>query len=111
MTTEQLKAVEQYLDACETMYFSGSFSEGVIRDDLQARKTNDRISTMTSNPRQTYYLSEKKQFYYKDFDDAEQYLSSIVNGLKNISTNHALIPRCEKCKNQIGKLRNIVRDF
>ena len=107
-TGQWMAEVERVVGACEEMYFTGWFSESVIKDDLQKRKTRDSLSTMGSNPRQTYHLSEKKQFYLKDFDDVEKRLNEFLDGLPR---THELYKRSERCKNQIIKLREIVRNF
>ena len=108
MTTEQLTISERHVALCESELFTGSHSEGFITNDLQTRRASDRYSTMGSNPRQTYLVAEKKQVYYATFDDAEKNINYI---LSNLEKNHPLISRCERCKNQIVKLRNLVRNF
>ena len=111
MTTQQLLDAEQYISHCEIGYFTGPFSESAIRDDLQTRKARDSYSMMGTPPHRTNFLSEKKQFYYKDFNEVEQYLGLILGMLQNTYPAHTLIPRCERCKNQIVKLRNLVQNF
>ena len=108
MTTED---VEQFISLCESEFFTGTHSEGFITKDLQTRKTSDTYSTMGSNPCKTSHVWEKKQVYFETFEEADRNLNIILSKLKNSSPNHAWISRCERCKNQIAKLRNLVRDF
>ena len=108
---EFLTSAKQYLEQIEDIYFTGCFSESVIETDLENRKASDRYSTMGSNPRQTNLLWEKKQYYFQDFDEKEQSFNFIISKLRSITLNHEWIPRVERCKNQIVKLRNLVRDF
>ena len=108
MTTEQLMAAERYIKSCENDYFTGSFNESYIRNDLQTRKASDTYSTMGSSGRQTNHLSQKKQFYYDDFDNTE----GTVDGLlRTLPKTHALFSRCEKLKKELTKLRELVRNF
>ena len=59
---EILMKLKQHLESCESEYFTGSFSEGAIKTDLENRRAIDAYSTMGSNPRQTYQLSQKNSF-------------------------------------------------
>jgi len=77
MTSEQRALAEKYISACEEIYFTGNFSDSVIKTDLENRKASDRYSTMGSNPRQTNLLWEKKQFYFQDFDEREKFFNTI----------------------------------
>ena len=110
MTPEQLKGAEQLLNSYEKDYFTGAFSESTIKDDLQTRKASDAYSRMGSGP-PTNYLSQKKQFYYNDFDDTEEYLNRIDKMLSGQPKTHPLLLRSAKCRSQITKLREIVRNF
>ena len=92
MTTEQMAAAQEMIVQFEGIYFTGCFSEGTIKSDLN-------------------YRPEKRQFYIKDFDDTEETINLILSLLQKAYPNHALIPRFERCKNQIVKLRNLVRNF
>ena len=97
---------EEYIRLCENSYFTGSFSESVIKRDLEDKKTIDRMSRLGS--RQTNCLAEKKQFYKNDFDKTEQMLNTI---LRDSTSNNQLMQRCRMCKDQINNLRNIVEKF
>jgi hypothetical protein len=108
---EFLTKAKHYIEQCEQGYFTGVFSEDAIKNDLQNRKARDQYSTLGSNPRQTDHLSEKKRFYFKDFDARQEDFDFIIKELQSINKNHALIPKCERCKNQVAKLRNLVRNF
>ena len=108
MTQEQLVLAERQINLCESEFFTGTHSESFITNDLQTRKASDRYSTMGSNPRQTYLVAEKKQVYYATFNDADSNLNLIISMLDK---NHPFISRCERCKNQIAKLHNLVQNF
>jgi len=101
MTTEQLeKAISQY----EYVYFTeDSYSEYSIRNDLDMRKTLDMYDGRNS-------LSEKKQVYFRDFDNNKDFLNSMLEYLKN-TANYTLIPRCKRCIEQIDKMHNLVQNF
>ena len=111
MTTEKLTLVERHIALCESELFTGTHSESFITNDLQTRRASDRYSTMGSNPCQTYLVTEKKQVYNATFDDAEKNINYILSNLEKTPQNNTLIYRCERCKNQIVKLRNLVRNF
>ena len=108
---EFLAALNKFIEYCEESYFTGAFSESVIKDDLQSRKASDTYSTLGSNPRQTNQLAEKKQFYINDFNSVEDELDTWIRKIREVNPDHPWIARCEKCKNQIVKLRKIVRNF
>ena len=102
----------QLIALYEKEYFTGSFSEKVIRDDLQSRKASDAYSKMGSSGRQTYLLPEKKNFYIKEFTSGLNDINTVLNATKaHQSWDSALISRCEKCRDQADKLLNIVRNF
>ena len=111
MATEQLAKAEQYINLCESEFFTGTHSYDFITKDLETRKASDTYSTLGSNPRQTYLLSEKKQVYFGIFDEVDDNINLILNMLRTTYPNHALISKCERCKNQIVKLRGLVRNF
>jgi hypothetical protein len=109
MTNEEiLMSLKNFLEQCEYDYFTGSFSESTIVADLKNRKAIDGLSTMGSSGQQTYRVREKKQVYFSDFDKSEQFIDRI---LKQTPSDHEWLPRFERCKNQIIKLRNLVQDF
>ena len=111
MTTEQLVKAEQYIKLCESEFFTGTHSYSFITKDLETRKASDTYSTLGSNPRQTYLLSEKKQVYIKTFNEAEESINLVLNMLQKTYPNHMLISKGERCKKQIVELRKLVRDF
>ena len=93
-------------------FFTGAFSESIIRDDLQIRKRRDSCSTLGSSGIQTYELRAKKDFYIKEFNDSLNLINQILNEVRtHQSWDATLISRCEKCKNQANKLLGIVRNF
>ena len=108
MTAEQL---ERYITQFEHVYFTGPYGEETITKDLQNRQASDRLSTLGSNPRQTYLVSEKKKVYFEHFDKLEEDLKLGLGMLQKSYPNHALIPRFERCQNQVAKLRNLVQNF
>ena len=109
MTTEQMEAAEKLVKEVENMYFTGSFSERSIKDDLESRKLRDQYSTMGSNPYQTNTLFEKKRVYMKYFDDNEGGINMVLSFKENLKPE--LISKCEKCKKEIARLRNLVQNF
>ena len=111
MTTEQVNKAEEFIIFCESEFFTGTHSVSFITKDLQTRKASDRYSTLGSNSRQTNLLSAKKQVYFETFNNVYNGINLYLNMLQKSYPNHALISRCERCKEQIEKLRNIVQDF
>ena len=104
--------MENIIAIYEKEYFTGCFSEKVIRDDLENRKTMDMLSTMGSNPYQTYCLPEKKNFYIKEFNTAKKTINTFLNSIRTQQPlNSMLISRCEKCIDQANRLINIVENF
>jgi hypothetical protein len=79
---------------------------------LQTRKTLDRLNPMSSSGRQTNELGKAKQ-------DRLRELGKMLDGLNTVleatheeqAWDSELISRCEKCKNQILKLIEIIRDY
>jgi len=87
---EFLTKAKRYIELCENNYFTtGLFCESTIKADLENR-------------------SEKKQFYLNDFNEVEKNLDLLLSCLP---VNHLFAPRCKRCKEQIGKLRNLVQNF
>jgi len=100
--------IEQGIAQIEQAYFTGPFCESVVRDDLQCRKAMDSYSTFGSVGRQTNELGEKKDFYIQDFNN----ILDVINRVQSdYSNNSVFVSRCERCKIQINRLLNIVRDF
>jgi len=92
----------------ERDFFTGAFSESAIIADLEATESMDRLSTLGSSGRQTYMLSEKRNIYFQDFDYA---LEKIDEAIDEYQWDNEFISRCERCKNQINLLSDIVRNF
>lgn len=114
MTIENLSMeAEEYSRKCEYAHFDGGpFSEDAIKTDLGNRKTQDRLSTLGSYPRQTFHFSEKKQFYFDHFDAVEKQLNYYLEMLKNSTPKFPLIfNKCKKCKDQIAILRYLVQNY
>jgi len=94
---------EQIISQIEQIYFTGSFSESTIRNDLQLRKSMDiRSGGQTNN------LGEKRSFYIQEID-------IVLNLLKKMQTacsdDSAFVSRCKRCEDQVNKLLAIVRSF
>jgi len=107
MTFEE---AERYIAEYEQLYFRGeSFSESFIRNDLELRKTRDRLSTMGSG-RPTNELTRKKSVYYQWFNENLGGINRILDEATNRSWD-TIIDRCERCKEQANRLLNLVRDF
>ena len=133
---EVLYKIERALAYLEIELFTGSFSESVVKNDLQLRNAMDSYSTLGSRETQTgipeddpleifnsphkqtplhlkekgfqtYELSNKKSFYLDSFGkDLE-----LINTCLKYSLPASYIDRLERCKNQVNKLREIVLNF
>ena len=100
--------IEQSISQIEREYFTGAFSESVIRNDLQNRKAMDSYSTLGSTGRQTNELGNKKDFYIQDFNG----IIAAINKVQTMySSNSEFVSRCDRCINQINRLLGIVRSF
>ena len=106
-----IQQFEEFISQCESLYFTGALSAGTIKADLETRRARDRYSTMGSNPYQTNLVSEKKQFYFEDFDRVEKDLKMFLDMLQKADSNHTLIPRFKRCEDQIDDLRKLVQNF
>ena len=97
---EFLTYAKQAIEAIEQLLFAEqSLSESFIRGNLEKHRI---LGT----------LMKKKQFLLNAFDNrVEPNLDDVLQGLRNRFQNHEWIPRCERCKNQISKLRNLVQTF
>jgi len=96
---------EELIVSFEREFFTGSYSESAIKADLEARRTRDNLSRMGSYGMQTNMLGEKREIYFQDFD-------LVLNHIDRISKEDTtFISRCERCKNQVNKLYDFVRDF
>jgi hypothetical protein len=93
--------MEEYIRACENA-FADPISESTIRQDLERCAALDRLSEI-SGPL-TNELGKTKQKYYGWFDTMENNLNEYLRAFPN---NQKLI----ECKNQVDKLRNLVKNF
>jgi len=139
ISSEVLYKIEQALVHFEVELFTGSFSESFIRNDLQLRSARDRYSTLGSREAQTgikedpefdsdgvripphkqtllhlkekgfqtHEFSNKKDFYLDSFDkDLE-----LINICLSYSPPTSYVNRLERCRNQVTKLIDIVRNY
>ena len=90
---EFLVAMKEHLKGCEYDFFTGPFSENNIKADIEIKK-------------RTGGLSEKKQFYLKSFDETEKFIDNV---LKQLPSNHEWFARYKRCKDQIVRLRELVK--
>jgi len=102
---------KDFIALCEMDFFSGAFSESVIRADLENRKAMDRLSTMGSSGMQTNELRNKKNYYIQDFDNCLSGITQVLDWARNNHWDTMFISRCERCKEQVNKLHDIVRNF
>ena len=98
---------EEFIVSFERELFTGSFSESFIKNDLEARKTRDTLSTMGSGMR-TNLLGEKRKIYIQDFKNV---LGIIEKAKDEYSHDSEFLSRCERCKNQANRLLDIVLNF
>jgi len=104
--------IGQVIALYEENYFTGGFSEWVIKDDLQNRKSMDALSTMGSSGKQTYRLAEKKRFYVEEFSNGWNWINAALNEVRaHQPWDSMLISRCERCRDQAKKLLDIVQNF
>jgi len=85
---------EELIVSFEREFFTGSYSESTIKTDLAYR------STLGAGK-----LEEKRKIYFQDFDLVLTHIDRILR------EDTALISRCERCKNQVNRLSDIVRGF
>jgi len=96
---------EEFIVSFEREFFTGSYSESAIKADLEARKTMDSLSTMGSSGMQTNRLGEKRNIYFQDFENVLYHIDRISK------EDTTFISRCERCKSQVNKLKDIVSNF
>jgi len=112
MTSEEYIAnVERVIAQCEDVYFTGCFSESFIKNDLESRRTLDMIRR--NSGRGSDEESMKKRFYLEDFDNREEFLDDFLRQMQvaDFNPNHPWVMKFERIKNQIVRLRDIVRNF
>ena len=100
--------IEQWIgNNVEQVYFFGAYSEDTVRNDLQLRKAMDiRSGGQTNN------LGEKKSIYIQHFNRILGDINFAINWVQsNRPQNSEFISRCERCKSQVKRLLDIVRDF
>ena len=82
-----------YISLVERDYFSGCFSESVIRDDLRTRRS-------------------KKSFYIEDFRSTLDTINGVLEATRtHQSWDSVLISRCEKCITQVQRLLDLVYSY
>ena len=96
---------EELIVSFEREFFTGWYSESAIKADLENRKAMDSLSTMGSSGMQTNRLGEKRNIYFQDFKNVLYHIDRISK------EDSAFISRCERCKNQVNKLYDFVRNF
>ena len=104
-------AAQDAISQIEQIYFTGVFRESVIREDLQNRKLLDNLKR--SSGKYSNELEDKRDFYIKDFNNV---LDNAINFILEVVQTHrswdtTLINRCKRCKSELEKLLNIVRNF
>ena len=98
---EKEMAVKQFINEFKRIYFTGSFSEGAIKNDLHTKKLLDICSGSNA-------LWEKKQFYFKNFEDNTALIDKCQSLLPY---GHELIYQLERCKVALKILREVVESF
>jgi len=97
--------IEQFISSVEREYFTGVFSESTIRNDLQLRKSMDIRSGGQANN-----FREKQGYYIQHFDrilgDIDFAIDWVQNN--NCPQKPEFISRCERCKEQVNRLLEIV---
>ena len=94
---------EQIISQIEQIYFTGSFSESTIRNDLQLREAMDIRSGGQKNN-----LGEKQSFYIQEIDIVLDLLKKVQTAYSNES---AFVSRCKRLEEHVNKLLAIVRSF
>ena len=90
----------------QTFFDSGPYGESVIIKDLQTRRAMDAFNPSGNE------LSNKKKIYYKDFETALDGIWGVIKWAYDNRQNDLVFKnRLIKCKNQLEKLQNIVRNF
>ena len=105
---DKIDLVARTLAMYEEELFVGSYSENTIRADLQNRKAMDMYSTMGSSGWQTNEVEQKKRMYLENFTKDIQIIDTALDYLQ---PSHEYVSRLIRCKKQVDKLRDIVRDF
>lgn len=101
---------EKFIIIIEQFYSTEvSFSESFIRSDLETRAAQDRIKQMQGI--WTNELEKKKSFYYQCFDESLSKINSVLECARIHCWDTNFIARCERCKEQVKKLRNLVQNF
>ena len=105
---DKMDKIEETVIQLENDLFTGAFSESVVRSDLEARATKDRLSKYGSSGRQTDELGQKKRVYNENF---QEYIDLINTVLGLLDSSHPYVSRLKRCENQVNKLRGIVSGF
>ena len=110
--TDATQQLENFIGFLENAIFVDAFSAGDVQNTLGAIRTLEIIGRNTSNPS----VSEKKDFYNRNFDDWEQTLTQIKSvleapALSGNSSVSSLLKRCKECEQEIHKIRNVILNF
>ena len=97
----------EYINRVEQVYFFGAYSEDTVRKDLQLRKNMDVRGGWQSNN-----LREKQSVYIEHFNSVLGDINFVINQVgTNRPNDSTFISRCERCKNQVNNLLEVVRSF
>ena len=109
--TAELAQLEDFIGFLENAIFADAFSADNVQNTLGAIRTLEIIGRATSPS-----VSEKKDFYHRNFDDWTQTLLQIKSvleapALSESSNATSLLKRCTECEQEIHKIRDVIWNF